>query len=200
MTVPVLVPAKAFERAKTRLESELGQAGRVRLAEQMLSHVLEVLGEAPSVEDVTVATDSERVAALARQAGAEVVFDQDAEGLGAVVDAGLRQLRGPAALVLMADLPTLRVAEVEKLLARRREAPLVIAPDRHRHNTNALVLPLPAEPTRFGQPKSFELHLADARSRGVSVALHDSPGLALDLDDASDFLVWRGQLTIALGE
>src|SRR5690606_422821 len=85
----------------------------------------------------------------------------------------------------------------------RRDAPVVIAPDRHGRGTNALMLRLRAGQSRpdvpldpdeqsgpvfrfqFG-PGSYVLHRAEAERLGFDVATANMPGTALDLDTPAD--------------
>jgi 2-phospho-L-lactate guanylyltransferase len=65
-------------------------------------------------------------------------------------------------------------------------ASVVIVPDRHREGTNALLCSPPDALTpRFG-PRSFERHLADARTSGLLTRILEIEALALDLDCLDD--------------
>jgi len=95
--------------------------------------------------------------------------------------------------ILPADLPLLRPADIVALVARARTADVVLAPDRRRDGTNALVLSSPLALTlapRFG-PSSYRLHLDAARLAGVRSRTVRRRGLAFDLDDADDLRALR---------
>jgi len=63
---------------------------------------------------------------------------------------------------------------------------VVIAPDRRRSGTNALLCTPPAIiPPCFGAD-SFQRHLAAARSQSVDVRIVESHALALDIDELED--------------
>jgi 2-phospho-L-lactate guanylyltransferase len=63
---------------------------------------------------------------------------------------------------------------------------VVIAPDRRRSGTNALLCAPPAiVPPSFGKD-SFQRHLAAARSQGLDVRIVESDVLALDIDELED--------------
>ena len=70
-----LVPVKSFARAKSRLAGVLGPAEREALARSMFEHVLRVLASSGEVGGVTVVTDGDDVATLARSLGAAVMRD-----------------------------------------------------------------------------------------------------------------------------
>jgi len=188
-----LVPARSFATAKSRM-AHLG-AGRPALARALLDHVLSVLGRA-GLDGVLVATDGEDVAAMAREHGAEVLFDATSMVAGVpvplavVVDRGLAALEGrgaDAALVLMADLPLLAPADVRRMIGALPGADVVAAPDRDHLGTNALALRLPAAlPTCFGNADSYQRHLVAAAARAMRVVTIDRDTLGFDLDGPVD--------------
>src|SRR4051794_36994914 len=105
-----LVPVKAFPLAKSRLSGLLGPDERAAFARALFEHVLEVVAECPELAGTLVVTSCPDVGTLARARGALVVADAVPEGLGLIMDAGLRELaaRGAdGALGLMSDLPHL---------------------------------------------------------------------------------------------
>jgi 2-phospho-L-lactate guanylyltransferase len=74
----------------------------------------------------------------------------------------------------------------------RRDAPVVLAPDRHGTGTNALMLRLGNGPDdgrdfafHFG-PGSYALHVDEAHRLGLDVATSLTAGTALDLDTPDD--------------
>jgi 2-phospho-L-lactate guanylyltransferase len=191
MSVWALVPAKAFERGKSRLTPALDDQARAAFARALFDHVLATLTASGVVDGVLVATDSPVVAAAARAHGAAVLSDSPgAATLAAVVDAGLGELarRGAAtALVLMADLPRLDADDVRALVAAAATHDVaIVRADDDRH-TNALALTPPGcLSTSFGRDDSFDAHLAAARAAGLRVAVVDNARIAFDVDGPED--------------
>lgn len=191
MTLWAVVPAKSFDRAKTRL-TDLRPAERADLARSMFGHVLATLAACPGVDRVLVAAGGDDVARAARERGADVLSDAPATGpgLGAVIDAalaGVDECGGDRAIVIMADLPRLTGADLTRVIAALADRDVVIAPDRHGGGTNALGLrPALAMATCFGHPDSAVRHRDRARARGLSHVLVHSPGLAFDVDLPAD--------------
>ena len=186
-----LVPAKAFERGKSRLSPALDDAARAAFARALFDHVLATLTASGVVDGILVATDSPAVAAAARAHGAIVRHDAaGATTLAAVVDDGLAELhaRGAhTALVLMADLPRLAVDDVRALVAAAAAHDVVIVRADDERHTNALALSPPAcLRTSFGRGDSFDAHVASARAAGLRVAIIDSPRVAFDVDGPDD--------------
>lgn len=191
MSLWALVPAKAFDRGKSRLRPALDDAARAAFARALFDGVLGALGASRVVDGVLVATDSPAVAEAARAHGATVRFDAPgAAGLAAVVDAGLADLaaRGATtALVLMADLPALGADDVRALAAAAAAAPVVLVRADDGAHTNALALSPPGcLATAFGRADSFAAHVAAARAAGFAVAVVDNPRVAFDVDGPDD--------------
>jgi len=190
MSVWALVPAKAFERGKSRLAPALDDAARAAFARSLFDHVLGTLSASGVVDGILVATDSPSVAAAARAHGAAV--RNDAPGvttLASVVDDGLADLaaRGArTALVLMADLPRLGVDDVRVLVAAAATHDVVLVRADDERHTNALALPPGAMATAFGRADSFDAHLAAARAAGLRVAVVDNARVAFDVDGPDD--------------
>jgi 2-phospho-L-lactate guanylyltransferase len=99
----------------------------------------------------------------------------------------VREMGVSTVLILPADLPLISSADIDNLL--RRDAPVVIAPDRHRMGTNALMVRLDA----FGEPfifqfgeGSFGKHHDEANRLGVDAMTTTTPGTSFDLDTPED--------------
>ena len=102
-----------------------------------------------------------------------------------------------AVLVLPADLPLLRTADLRRLLAAGAEDGVVVAADRHDRGTNALLLrPATAMPALFG-PGSFTAHVAAARRHGLKVRAPRIANIRLDVDTADDLRLLRQKRRIA---
>ena len=87
---------------------------------------------------------------------------------------------------LFGDLPLLTAGDVQHIV--RRDAPVVISPDRHGTGTNALLLRNGAAQDfgfMFG-PGSYERHVEEAHRLGLEVATSVTPGTAIDLDTPED--------------
>jgi 2-phospho-L-lactate/phosphoenolpyruvate guanylyltransferase len=196
-TVAVL-PIKTFARAKHRLAEAVDGDDRRELAEAMVGDVFDALGAVPELSGVIAVTAEPRAAAIAREAGAEVVHDpaETGQSPAAVLGVEAAMRRGaPRALLVPGDCPALDPDEVSALLTF--ESPVVIVADRHGAGTNALLLSPPdAIQPSFG-PGSFARHAA--RGRGVGVAVAEVPSLGLDVDTPGDLAALRAALMIRRG-
>jgi 2-phospho-L-lactate guanylyltransferase len=195
MRTVAVVPIRGAHGAKTRLSPVFAEHERASLAWAMLTHVLDVLGTSPVIDQTLIVTrESDETL---RQIGPEprhAVLFQPIEhtGLNAALDLGRDWAMANgfgAMLVLPADLPILDPVDVESMV--RPDAPTVIAPDRHGSGTNALFLRLDsAHPQQFAFAfghQSYHRHHAEAERLGIEMATARTPGLECDLDSPEDW-------------
>ena len=196
--VVALVPVRGLRGGKTRLAGALSAEAREALTRRMLRTVVCAAVESNAVGTVAVVSPDPVTLALAREFGPGVVplaQDPAAAGLNPALEAGRAwaERRGATMLlVLFGDLPLLAAQDVRHLVALGREAPVVLAPDRHGSGTNALLVRAdPVAPNgdrfrfRFG-PGSLSRHLGEASRLGLEIATVDAPGTAFDLDTPGD--------------
>jgi 2-phospho-L-lactate guanylyltransferase len=152
----------------------------------MLGDVLRTCSLGP-LSRVVLVSESASLGTLAQSCGIERL-NIPALGMRGAARAALERVSAEGcrhALVLPADLPLLRTADLEALV-RAADADVVIAPDRHRIGTNALVLSPPLVLTpRFGGA-SFTAHRAAARRAGLRTRTVVRRGIAFDIDVDSD--------------
>jgi 2-phospho-L-lactate guanylyltransferase len=184
----LIVLARDPRRGKTRLRGALSAAGRTLLATAMLDDV--VAAAVATGWPVLVVTDARSIAARARSAGARAMVvaargtrDGASRGLARAARDGAR-----AALVIAADVPLLKAADLRRVAAAGRLAAAVIVPDRRRSGTNALYLRPPTLiAPRFGRG-SFAAHRAAAGADGRVLSI---ARVALDVDTPADLRALR---------
>ena len=189
----LIVPAKPFTAAKSRLAAILSPDERARLGAYLLERTLRVAGEADSFDEMVVVSRDPAALQLAAARGARALVETGDELNVAVAQACLvAQANGAAcALILPADLPRLTVTDLH-LLCTAGESPatIVITPSRD-GGTNALLIPLPA-PIRFAYGRnSFDLHLRQATVFTPNTRVVKTDNLHFDLDAPADL----GELT-----
>jgi 2-phospho-L-lactate guanylyltransferase len=190
VTIWAIVPVKPLRRAKSRLSDVLSKEDRLELSQQMLTHTLEILGEIPSIERTLVVSRDSRALSLARKLGARTVTERGSPQLNrALIRATLvaRRYSVSGVLVLPADLPLLTREDVEFLIDKATDPPVVvIAPDRRGSGTNALLSSPPGLIEYAFGPKSFPSHVERATKAGARVEICELPSLALDVDLPDD--------------
>lgn len=177
----VLIPVKAFDKAKGRLTPALEPGERADLARRMATHVVTAQGDTP----VAIACDDEGVADWARSLDARVVWCPGTD-LNGAIDAGYQELSasGHSSIAIAhSDLP--RASALGPLLTW---SGITIVPDRHRAGTNVMVLP-PGLTMDFGYgANSYPHHVLEAvRHRcGLRIVHDDDLGWDVDFPDDLD--------------
>lgn len=213
MTTWAVIPVKRLLESKRRLAHLLAPQARAELIANFLDNLLSVLNDSPGIDRVLVVTDDPAVMRIAERHGAMLLVEENTAGLNAAVAAGAGLAAGSGAtamLVLPADLPFVRVEDIEEMLdplAGRQftsadgrpqttdhGAIMALTGDETEEGTNALLLAPPGDFNFHYGPGSFQAHLDEARARGRIAHIIDAPGLQFDLDTESDWLVYNGYL------
>ena len=190
MTLWAIVPVKPLRTAKSRLSSVLTRDEREILSQQMLINTLDLLREVKEIERTLVVSRDTKALSIARKHGARTVTENGAPELNnalarATVVAQQYDISG--VLVIPADLPLMRMDDVEKLISRATDPPVVvIAPDRHGSGTNALLSSPPGLIAYDFGTDSFERHVARAKAAGVRLVVFENPSIGLDVDLPED--------------
>ncbi len=190
MTLWAIVPVKPLRTAKSRLSAVLTKDEREILSQQMLINTLDLLREVKEIERTLVVSRDTKALSIARKHGARTVTENGAPELNnalarATVVAQQYDISG--VLVIPADLPLMRVDDVEKLIGRATDPPVVvIAPDRHGRGTNALLSSPPGLIEYDFGTDSFERHVARAKAAGVRLVVCEIPSIGLDVDLPED--------------
>lgn len=176
----MLVPVKAFARAKRRLAPALPSIERATLARVMADTVLRAAGPMRTA----VVCDDEEVAAWAHSHGVEVVWAPGL-GLNGAVQAGVDTLAETGAThvtVAHADLPLADDLTWVPRFARG----ITLVPDRRQDGTNVIGLPV-GTGFRFSYGTgSFARHVAEARRNGLPLRVVPRPQLGWDVDVPDD--------------
>ena len=198
MALWAIVPVKPLRRGKSRLASVLTQEERADLNQRLLVHTVDTLRAIPEIEQVLVVSRDQAALSLARNHGARTVQENGAPKLNialarATILASNYITRG--ILIVPADLPLITPEDVRAMLDRAKYPPVVVvAPDRHRQGTNALlVCPAGLIEYEFG-PGSFQRHCELARDAGAQLEICELPSLALDVDYPEDLDIIGNEL------
>lgn len=198
MTLWAIVPVKPLRRGKSRLASVLTQDERADLNQRLLVHTVDTLRSLSEIEQVLVVSRDPAALALARSHGARTVQENGSPQLNvalarATILAKNYITRG--VLIVPADLPLITPEDVRAMLDRAKYPPVVVvAPDRHRQGTNALlVCPVGLIDYEFG-PGSFQRHCDLANKAGARLEVCELPSLALDVDFPEDLDIIKEEL------
>ena len=194
----VIVPIKRLDAAKSRLM--LGAAGhRERLALAFARDVLSVALRAENVGALFVVTDDEGISEIATRLGAQVVQEVTDPsklapdplggfpGLNAAIELGsdfasANGVDGGVA-ALAADLPALRISELEACLEAATHHPRAFTPDSTGLGTSMLTASADVDlAPRFGQ-NSASRH---RESGAFDLSEFSGAGLRLDVDTVDE--------------
>jgi 2-phospho-L-lactate guanylyltransferase len=193
MNVAALMPVKGFRNAKQRLTPLLSSTARELLAETMFRDVLREVRAARGLAGTFVVTGDDKVAAIASLGGAQVIRERAESGETAAVDFARREMKNAgceAVLILPGDMPLMRSADVEQVLAQLpgdTAAPFaLLVPSHDRKGTNALLLAPPdIIKLRFGYD-SFTFHMSQVAAQGLPIRFIENEHIALDIDEPKD--------------
>lgn len=187
--VTAVLPVKEFAHAKTRLA--LPESDRIRLALAFAQDALEALLGADQVDRVVIVSANDREGEVLRDVDPDrirLVADSGSGLRGAVrrgVLAAHADLPGTTVCVVPADLPCLRPADIDRVLAGALPHRGAFVPDRSGTGTTLLVLPAEHGVTVCYRPDSAARHCA----AGL-VPLPDVPRRARqDVDTLADLLL-----------
>ena len=200
MALWAIVPVKPLRIGKSRLSEMFTTEERTDLNRHLLQNTLAVLKKIPEIENVLVVSKDQSALSLAREIGARTVQENSEQDLNtaltrATVIAKTYATRG--VLVIPVDLPLITTEDVYTMLERVGDPPVVVvAPDRRRQGTNALlVCPAGLIEYEYG-PNSFQRHCDLARKAGARLEICELPSLALDLDVPDDIAVLENEFNL----
>ena len=202
MTLWAIVPVKPLRRGKSRLAGMLTEDQRTRLNRYLLEHVLTTLNKLPEIEHTLVVSRDPAALALTREMGGRTVLEDGAPQFNTAIKRATMVAKAQGAhavLVLPADLPLVKPADLKALIKMGKNPPVVvIAPDRRQDGTNGLFIN-PAGLIEYGYgPGSFQVHSERARQAGARLEVIFSPNIALDLDLPEDLEALGGMKKLGL--
>ena len=189
MSLWAIIPVKPLKNAKSRLASILSPDQRFELAQAMFRHVLSVTTTIQHVTGVLVISRDTKALAIARGMGAKTLQEGTISNLNpALLRATMvvSSWRADAVLVLPADLPFINAEDIRAMIQQASDRSIVIATDRERDGTNALLVRPPGAIGYEYGSESFERHIHMAKAAGLRVSVYQSDRLALDIDMPRD--------------
>jgi 2-phospho-L-lactate guanylyltransferase len=183
-----VLPIKAFDDAKSRLAAVMSAGQRRDLARGLMLHSLSALQACAGVDRVLAVSPDQEALELAAAQGGETLRDSGA-GLNPALEEARRHAidRGATGLLVLAsDLPLLDASDLDAMFEENHGS-IVIAPDRRRQGTNALLLrPAGALDFSFGE-SSYRRHVDLAARASLTPAEVFRTGLAFDIDLPRDW-------------
>lgn len=190
MSLWAIIPVKPLRRGKSRLAGVLTDDDREMLNLSLIGHTLQVVKQVDGIEHILVVSSDTAVLALAREQGARTVMEDGKPGLNTALHRATmvaQMYSAQGVLILPSDIPLLVPEDLEEMIRQAQNPPVVvIAPDRRREGTNALLLnPTGLISYQFGE-NSFNNHCAQAKKFNLNLKIVSSDSLGLDLDFPED--------------
>lgn len=195
MSLWAIVPVKSFRDGKSRLTGTLNDSDRFRLIINLLENTLKILLASEFIERVVVVSKDDQALLSASQCGATPLKEVAGLDLNSAITYGVQFAASQSVdsvLIIPADLPLLRLEDLNALICGADPAPCVaIAPDRHQDGTNALLVSPPAAIHFQYGPGSFQKHIDQSKQRGMKVQIVHSWSFELDLDLPDDLETFK---------
>ncbi len=195
MSLWAIIPVKPLRRSKSRLSEVLSEDERTQLNAQMLENTLKVLRSVTQIKEILIISRDTSVLALARSYGAKTLQEDGGAGLNLALKRAVLVAKAYSAqsiLILPMDIPFLSKEDVLSLIQPFHISPgVVIAPDRHKNGTNAILVS-PPELIDFSYgPGSFERHIWQAQAKGAAIEVVQIESTGFDLDDPTDLALYK---------
>jgi 2-phospho-L-lactate guanylyltransferase len=190
-----VLPHRGVDVGKSRLGAVLSDSERSELNRWLLKRSVRIVGAwLGDAQRCVVVSPCARTLGLAQHAGATPLTESaSAPGLNAALAQATEHaamLGAQRLLILPCDLPRLNTAALQAMMfLSMSDRDVVIAPDRHRSGTNALLIDATAREFAWGE-NSLNRHIDISQARGLHAVLYEQSALAFDLDTEKDFLEW----------
>ena len=196
-----IIPMKPLVRGKTRLSEELSQDQRTAIGRNLLRRVLRAINGSgigaggAGLQDIWVVGGDLEVQNVTESEGASW-YAEWGQNINETVQLAFQKAYslGHAALYLPGDLPFIKPKDVYGLIgASGRLKNVTLASARKGGGTNA-ILALPGLSNPFVPmlgTNSFNQHMLQATSLGISVSIYYSPGIGFDLDTLDDLKAYE---------
>jgi 2-phospho-L-lactate guanylyltransferase len=195
MTVWAVIPVKPLNRAKSRLEKVLTPEQRYELAQMMLRQILSVTSQTPGITGTLIISRDTRAIGIARDFGARTVQESGFSDLNPALERAtgvMRAWRAGAILILPADLPFIAAEDITEMVELGQDlSTVVIATDRHRDGTNAMLVRPPGLMTYAYGTGSFDRHVTIAHEAQARVQHYESERTMLDIDEPDDLALYN---------
>ncbi len=193
-----ILPVKPFHLAKSRLAGVLAPTERESLAIHLFRGSLDFLVSTDLFMGIVVVSRDPRALAMARAyttGNVHALAETGAPELNAALTEAAEYAKRCGAdcvFVLPTDVPFITRADVQMMnRASGYRSGIVIAPDRGRTGTNALLLAPPdVIPFAFGE-NSYVAHSRLAMQADVICHVYESERVALDIDTPPDLDTYR---------
>lgn len=191
MKIFAIVPAKQFEKGKSRLASLLDIRDRVKLGGLLLDSTLCTLEKATAISNTIVVSSDVRAKTIAKIHGA--IFLEEGKDIGVNNAVTLAndyciQAGAEATIVVPQDLPLALSKDIDTICnaAKNWHNCLIICPSARCDGSNALLRRPPNLIDSYYDNNSFNKHINAAKKAGAKIKIILSHRMMQDLDTVDD--------------
>jgi 2-phospho-L-lactate guanylyltransferase len=186
-----IVPAKQFEKGKSRLASLLDIRDRVKLGELLLDSTLHTLENVTALYDTVVISTDVRAKRIAKMHGAIFVDEGKHIGVNNAVNIAndyCTRAGAVATVVVPQDLPLALSEDIDMICnaAKDYDRCLIICPSARYDGSNVLLRRPPRLIESHYDNNSFNMHINAAKKIGAKVKIILSHRMMRDLDTVED--------------
>lgn len=186
-----IVPAKQFEKGKSRLASLLDICDRVELGELLLDSTLHTLENATALYSTVVISTDVRAKRIAKMHGAIFVDEGKQIGVNNAVNLAndyCARAGAVATVVVPQDLPLALSEDIDMICnsAKEYDRCLIICPSARYDGSNVLLRRPPKLIDSHYDNNSFNMHINAAKKIGAKIKIILSQRMMLDLDTLED--------------
>lgn len=186
-----IVPAKQFEKGKSRLASLLDIHDRVKLGELLLDSTLHNLENATALYSTVVISTDVRAKRIAKMHGAIFVDEGKHIGVNNAVNMAndyCTQAGAVATVVVPQDLPLTLSEDIDMVCnaAKDYDRCLIICPSARFDGSNVLLRRPPKLIDSHYDNNSFNMHINAAKKIGAKIKIILSRRMMRDLDTLED--------------
>ncbi|HYY51186.1 MAG TPA: 2-phospho-L-lactate guanylyltransferase [Nitrososphaeraceae archaeon] len=186
-----IVPAKQFEKGKSRLATLLDIRDRVKLGELLLDSTLHTLENATAIYSTVVISTDERAKRIAKMHGAIFVDEGKQIGVNNAVNLAndyCARAGAVATVVVPQDLPLALSEDIDMICnsAKEYDRCLIICPSSRFDGSNVLLRRPPKLIDSHYDNNSFNMHINAAKKIGAKIKIILSQRMMLDLDTLED--------------
>jgi 2-phospho-L-lactate/phosphoenolpyruvate guanylyltransferase len=179
MSVWAIIPVKPLRRAKSRLAGVLSDIERCELNKKMLENVLQAVTGVNTLADVVVVSRDPDSSSIAKRHNVRILKEEHSFDLNIEISRSIfvAQTYGAhAVLILPADLPLVKTADIQYFLERDSNPPeMRLALDYRGISTNALYLNPVGLTDIFLGANSTSNHINKAKESNISLDICTIP-------------------------
>jgi 2-phospho-L-lactate guanylyltransferase len=187
----IVIPVKALDKAKSRLESLLTQEEKQGLILAMLHDVTKTITKTGTESDLYLLSKDQKIVNYAESHTLGNIRESH-DGLNCSIqdatywamEEGYNEM-----LVIPSDLPLITETDISRLLSTRNKQIVVLSPSKDGGTNAFLRRPPDIIKSNYGKD-SFKKHMELAKSAGCDISVVKSQTLAFDIDTLQDLSIY----------